>query len=124
MIREFIDKAHANLSAAQLCFENDLLDAAANRAYYAAFQAAVAALASEGVKKDQLDHKWVQAQFSQKLIKRKKIFPRRFRSYLLESQSVRNTADYEADHVTRNDAKGQIQRAREIIDHSMKGIER
>ncbi len=32
MIREFFDKAHANLSAAQLCFENDLLDAAANRA--------------------------------------------------------------------------------------------
>lgn len=123
MTRKFIDKARANLSAAQLCFENDLMDAAANRAYYAAFQAAVAALAREGIKKDPLDHKWVQAQFSQKLIKRKKIFPRRFRSYLLESQSIRNTADYEADHVTRSDTKGQIQRAREIIDHSMKGFE-
>ncbi len=52
------------------------------------------------------------------------MFPRKFSSYLLESQSIRDTADYEVDHVTRKDARDQIQRAREIIDHSMKGIER
>jgi len=39
---EFLNKAEENLTAAQICFENGLYNACANRAYYAALHAAVA----------------------------------------------------------------------------------
>ncbi len=48
MKTEFLAKAEENLTAAQVCFENGLFNACANRAYYAALHAAVAALAHKG----------------------------------------------------------------------------
>jgi len=63
MKTEFSDKAKENLKAAQICFDNGLFNACANRAYYAALQAAVAALAHRGVKRDKIDHGQVQADF-------------------------------------------------------------
>jgi len=36
---EFLNKAEENLTAAQICFENGLYNACANRAYYAALSA-------------------------------------------------------------------------------------
>jgi len=36
---EFLNKTKENLTAAQVCFENGLFNACANRAYYAALQA-------------------------------------------------------------------------------------
>ena len=45
MKSEFLAKAKENLTAARLCFENGLYNACANRTYYAALQAAIAALA-------------------------------------------------------------------------------
>ena len=36
MKTEFLTKAKENLTAAQVCFDNELFNACANRAYYAA----------------------------------------------------------------------------------------
>jgi hypothetical protein len=44
MENEFLTKAKENITAAALLFENELYNASANRAYYAAFQAAIAAI--------------------------------------------------------------------------------
>ncbi len=116
MIKEFFDKARANLSAAQLCYDNDLFDASANRAYYAAFQAAVAALAHKGIKrKDRLDHEWVQAQFNGRLIRRDKLFPGKIRSYLPDIQAIRNIADYRNDSVSKKETARQLAKAKEFI---------
>ncbi len=52
MTTEFFQKAKNNLNAAQLYFDNGFYDACANRAYYAALQAAVAALEDKGLKKE------------------------------------------------------------------------
>ena len=73
MKTEFLAKAKENLTAAQICFENGLYNACANRAYYAALHAAVAALAHRGIKRNKIDHGQVQADFSGELIKRRKI---------------------------------------------------
>jgi len=43
-------------------------NACANRAYYAALQAATAVLASKNFKRDRIDHGAIQADFSQRLI--------------------------------------------------------
>jgi len=82
MKAEFLSKAKENLAAASVCFENDLYNACANRAYYAALHAVVAALVHAGIKRDKIDHGQVQADFSGDLIKRRKIYPSRFKSCL------------------------------------------
>jgi len=114
--QKFLSKAKENLKIAQLSFENDCYNACANRAYYASFQAAIAALADKGfLPKGRNDHKWVQAEFSQKLIKRQKVYPARLKSSLMEMQLIRNTADYERDMVSRKDASDQLRKAQEMI---------
>jgi len=115
MVSEFMSKARANLDAARLCFESGLHDASTNRAYYAAFQAAVAALAQRGIKKSVLGHEWVQAEFNGKLIKRSKVFPGKFKSYLPDMQAVRDIADYDTNEVSRRTASNQLHKAVEMV---------
>ncbi|MBF0100412.1 MAG: HEPN domain-containing protein [Desulfobacterales bacterium] len=57
MKNEFFKKVKANLNAAQMCFDNEFYDASANRAYYAVFQAAIAALSHRGIKRGKADYK-------------------------------------------------------------------
>ncbi len=64
----FFKKAKNNLKAAQICFDCGLYDACTNRAYSSAFQAAVAVFAKFVIKREKLDHGWVQAEFSVQLI--------------------------------------------------------
>ncbi len=115
MIEAFMQKAGDNLAAARHCFENALYDASAGRAYFAAFQAAVAALLQAGEQHGKFDHKWVQATFSEQLIKRRKMFPGRFRAYLMEMQGLRNVADYKRGTISKNKAGEQLRRAEEIV---------
>lgn len=75
MQAEFLKKAQDNLNLAKHCLEQGLYDASANRAYYAAFQAAIAALAHAGIVNKKNDHKWVQATFAGELINRRKVYP-------------------------------------------------
>ena len=121
---EFLDKARENLAAAEICFENEMYDACANRAYYAAFQAAVSALADRGIKKEKLDHRWVQAEFSSRLIWRQKIYSSKIKSYLMKMQNVRNEADYKMQKVSKNVARKQLSKAREIIIAVKKELEK
>ncbi len=45
---ELMEKAEENLAAAKICFQNRLYNACANRAHYAAFQAANPPLRTKG----------------------------------------------------------------------------
>ncbi len=51
MIQEFLQKAEENLRIARVAFDQAAYNASVNRSYYASFQAAIAALAAEGLKK-------------------------------------------------------------------------
>lgn len=53
----FISKAKENIKAAELLFDNQLYNASANRAYYAAFQAAITALAATGISVEKISMK-------------------------------------------------------------------
>jgi uncharacterized protein (UPF0332 family) len=48
--KEFLAKAKENLKIAQISFENECYNAGANRAYFASFQSAIAALADQGIR--------------------------------------------------------------------------
>jgi len=124
MKSEFLEKAKENLSAARICFENGHYNACANRAYYAALQSAVSALADQGIKRERVDHKWVQAEFSGKLIRSKKVYPAKIKSHLTDMQTVRNEADYEVQAITGKLARKQLSKAEEIVALVIKELEK
>jgi uncharacterized protein (UPF0332 family) len=90
-------------------------NACANRAYYAAFQAAIAALAAHGSAKGKNDHKWVQSEFNRRLIKGQKIYPSKLKTYLFDMQPIRNIADYSKDDVSKEVARKQLSQATEMV---------
>jgi len=119
---EFLTKAKENLTAAQLCFENGLYNACANRTYYAAMQAAIAALAHKGIRRDKIDHAQVRADFSGELIKRRKIYPSKLKSMLYEMQIARNQADYSSEPVSRKIASRRLAKLQEMFGYIEKEI--
>lgn len=82
------DKAEESLAGAVSEFEFGRYNNVANRAYYACFQAAVAALALAGIRpqggRDVWGHSFVQSQFAGQLISRRKRFPAELRNVLSE----------------------------------------
>ncbi len=112
----FLDKAQANLAAAQDCFDNGFYEASANRAYCAAFQAAVAALAAQGIRSNKNEHKWVQASFTSELIHRRKIYSSRFKSFLGDMLRLRNLADYSEKPTSKKVAAWQLTRAIDLFE--------
>ncbi len=116
MIHEdFLSKARENLKIAQISFDSECYNACANRAYYAAFQAAIAALSDKGIQSEKNEHAWVQSEFSLRLIHRKKVYPAKLKTYLLDMQLVRNMADYSYKRVSRKLAREQLSQASEMI---------
>ena len=122
MKEEFLSKADENLKIAQISFEEKCYNACANRAYFAAFQAAIAALIHSDIKRGKFDHKWVQAEFNERLIKRQKVYPGKLRAYLLKMQMLRNMSDYEHKKVSKTDASEQLRKAEEIVTFIRKEI--
>jgi len=115
MKMNFAAKAIENLEAAELLFEKQKYDASANRAYYAAFHAAIAALATAEIPIEGISHEALQARFSGELIRRRKVYPAHFRSYLIELQSVRDDADYGSEFISKKAAERQLKKAKEFV---------
>lgn len=115
MIEEFLAKAQENLEDAEAALQSGRYNASANRAYYAAFQAAIAALASEHIRNDKNPHSWVQSQFSERLIKARKYYPSRLASYLPDMQRIRDNADYKTTMLNKKTAKDQYQKSKELL---------
>ena len=118
-IEVFLAKAEESLAAAESEFANRRYNTCANRCYYACFQAAVAALLRAGVRSPRPDRRWshdyVQAQFAQ-LSTRRKEYPTELRGVLLLQQTLRETADYETDHVSQTQATRALRRARTFVE--------
>jgi uncharacterized protein (UPF0332 family) len=123
MITEFLEKAQENFEDAQVAFAQGRFNAASNRAYYAAFQAAIAALASHNIVHPKNPHDWVQAQFSGLLIKRRKQFPSKLASYLPSLQTVRDDADYKIIKVSKPRAARQVQMCEEFLSFIVSSIQ-
>lgn len=113
----WIAKSRENLAVAEWCFLQRHHNACANRLYYAMFQAGFAVLLKYGIvpPKGKIGHGWLQANFSQQLIKKRKLFPAKFRSYLNDAQAVRNIADYEPFHVRNRVILREIKKTREFL---------
>lgn len=113
---EFLTKAKENLKAAEVLFEHQLYNAAVNRSYYAAFQAAIAALADQGIATERRGHAAIQANFATELIQRRKRYAGHFRAYLMDLQSVRDDADYKLTSISGRVARRQLTKAKEFVE--------
>ena len=112
-------KAEESLAGAVSEYANGRYNNCANRAYYACFQAAIAALVRVGIgpagHADQWGHDFVQAQFVGQLINRRKLYPSDQRETLIRGLRLRQTADYTTERVSDVQASRGLARARELV---------
>ncbi len=113
----WLEKSTENLLAAEVCFKGGHFNACANRLYYAMFQAGIAALEKFRVKLPEkvVGHGWVQATFSEQLIRRRKIFPAKFSSYLTDAYRVREIADYRMSSISKKVVSRELRKANEFL---------
>ena len=116
----FLERAVESLDGAASEFVNGRRHNAASRAYYACFQAALAALIRFGIRpvaaRSEVSHSVVQAEFARELIQRRKVFPAELRVTLPELIGIRHAADYWATGVSEREAGRALARARTFVD--------
>jgi uncharacterized protein (UPF0332 family) len=114
-----VAKAWASLAGAQSELEQRRFDNAANRAYYACFQAAIAALLRNRIRplgsSHTWDHAFVQARFVGELINRRKRYASDLRDTLSAAMRLRHKADYQYDNVTAEQAVRTVRRATRFV---------
>ena len=116
MEKDFLEKAKENLEAARLLFDAGLHNASANRAYYAAFHAAIAALYDASIKTDNKKHANVQAPFSGELIRRRKVYSGSLSPLLMDMQETRNKADYQPASISKKKAERPLNKAIQFVE--------
>ncbi|HBY93740.1 MAG: HEPN domain-containing protein [Ardenticatenaceae bacterium] len=99
--QNYLDKAQQSLRGAESELEQRRFDNTANRAYYACFQAAVAALMAADVLAQTeaggiISHQTVHSSFSGLLIRRRKVYPLRLARVLQDLLRDCIIADYRA----------------------------
>jgi uncharacterized protein (UPF0332 family) len=108
----FLLKAREAIKVAQLSLDHGCLNSAANRAYFATFHAARAALVAAGLSPTDRpwSHKAIQSAFAQ-LIHRKKVYSAHLKGVLAELRSARDLADYRPEGVSSRAARNAVQKA-------------
>ena len=114
-LRMELERAQASLRAAELCLAHGLLDSAVNRACFAMFQAAVAALEHRGIRRREWTHKGVHSDFVQLFVRRRKLVPASFAGALPSVMQLRHIADYQQHGVSQPQAERAVRRAREFV---------
>jgi len=110
-----IQRARSTLRSAQLCLQQEFLDSAVSRAYFAIFQMAVCALERRGVKRTEWTHKGVHSEFVQTFARRRKIVPANFAGALPALMDLRHMADYRQPGVSQRQAKRAIRVAEQFL---------
>jgi uncharacterized protein (UPF0332 family) len=113
----YLAKAGESLLSAESEYSNGRYNSCANRCYYAAFQAAIAALLRGGIRtsSDRWSHAFVQSTFAGQLINRRHRYPAILRSTLGDLQLLRNRADYTIDVITQIEANRGLRRCRDFV---------
>lgn len=115
----FLAKALECLAGARTAYENGRFNNAANRSYYAVFQAAIHALQMEGIRlpggATQWGHDFVASQFTGLLIHRRHRYETSLRDVIADNRTLRADADYSTVNVTEVRASRALQRAERFV---------
>jgi uncharacterized protein (UPF0332 family) len=118
-----LEKAEEFLKAAQRCLEEGWYNSAVNRAYYAMFQAARAALAAVGLDRPSWRHGSLHATFSTELIRRRKLYPLSLVQNLAEVMELRQIADYSDVQIPQRRATRVVRAAAAFLNRVKEVIE-
>jgi uncharacterized protein (UPF0332 family) len=114
---EYFEKADRALSAARLLLENSEIEGACNRAYYAMFDAAQAALMASGVSVPEAatkTHRGLIGAFGLHLVKSKQIASE-FGGAINKVERLRRLADYTGELIELEDAMWAVQQAEAFV---------
>src|SRR5919202_4097835 len=112
----YLAKAEESLRTAERESANGLYNSCANRCYYACFQAAIAALLSEGIRpRGQWSHAFVQGQFVGVFINQRHLYETQLRRVLADNQNLREKADYRPELVNATQASRALRRTRMFV---------
>ena len=115
----YLAKAEESVLGAESEFGYGRYNNAANRCYYACFQAAISALQHAGMapggRSREWGHAFVQAEFVGRLINRRRQYPPSLRQVLARNLTLRHTADYAPDQVTERQVSRALQRTRDFF---------
>jgi uncharacterized protein (UPF0332 family) len=112
----YLAKARSSLRTAQSAYKQGDSDSCASRAYFAVFQAEIAALIKlTEFRQGEWRHERVQAEFNRRLIQARKVFPISLRSIHDDLIGRRHTADYTEQHVSVRLAEQCLRRAAEML---------
>jgi uncharacterized protein (UPF0332 family) len=112
----YLMKARNSLRTAQSAYEHGDFDSGASRAYFALFQAEIAALIKlTEFRQEQWRHDRVQAEFNQRLIQARKVFPASSRSTNDDLIGRRHTADYTDQLISARTAERCLRKAAEMF---------
>lgn len=117
-VQIYFEKSAQSLAGGESEFINGRYNNAANRCYYACFQAAIAAILKEGLsaRGGHWGHEHVAGQFSGLLINRRHLYPTELRGILERNYILRQRADYEGDHVSRTETARALDRTRVFVE--------
>ncbi len=121
----YLAKAQKSLAGAELELANKLYNNAVNRAYYACYQAAIAALIAEGFRppvENFWSHDHVQAEFPARLVDERKAYSREFRATLKAVFDERLKADYEPELIGAASAAAAVQHAQRFVGQILRAI--
>src|SRR3989475_7823566 len=112
----YLTKAEESLRTAESEFANGRYNSCANRCYYACFQAAIAALLSEGIRsRGQWSHEFVQGQFVGVFINQRHLYDTQLRRVLSDNQNLREKADYRPALLNATQARRSLRRTRTFV---------
>ena len=116
----FLARAQESLAGAASEFVNGRYNNTANRAYYACYQVAIAALDLASIRpsdgKSEWGHAFVQSQFAGALVNRRKLYPPVLRDVLAQTFALRAQGDYKQAGVRQAQASRALTRARAFVD--------
>ena len=115
----FLAKAQSNLQAAERDRAQRAFDPCVSRAYFAAFQAAIAALlalADYRRRGHYWDHGEVAAEFTRRLIRQRKVFGGELASILDDLKTRRHQADYSTFSMSDKIAQRMLNKARKLME--------
>jgi uncharacterized protein (UPF0332 family) len=114
----YLRKARESLASAEADVAAGRYNSTANRAYYAAFQAAIAALIHNDIRPAERgwQHKFVTNQFSSKLVRRRKVLPSALVAKLEDLFRIRVIGDYESKDVSKEDAQSNSKDAAVFVE--------
>src|SRR5262245_49935272 len=115
----YLAKAEESLLGAASELAQGRYNNSVNRAYYACFQAAIAALQHASISPrggpSGWAHAYVQAEFVGRLIHQRKQYPARLRQVLARHLTLRHLADYAPEMMTYLHASRAVQRAHDFL---------